>query len=265
MRLAAVQRISSNDASKLQVGQAQYSGLLTPQGTLRRRPARLPARRPNTSSCVVNAGNIAEGLRAGSPSRSSRPATRSRSTPAPRYALAGRAGPEALERPAAADRRRASRAIMYYWFAHGEVAERPRHDFAHRLHRRGWLRDLRAAPVRRPRLAGACSKPGKSVDIIPCGLGARDTLRLEAGMRLHGNDIDETTTAVEADLELDRRLEEGRFPRRRRAARAEGRRRRAEDRRLRDDASAASHATATTSTSATRRPASSPAARRRRS
>src|SRR5260370_35657031 len=31
--LAAVQRISSNDASKLQVGQAQYSGLLTPQGT----------------------------------------------------------------------------------------------------------------------------------------------------------------------------------------------------------------------------------------
>src|SRR5207247_426556 len=32
--LAAVQRISSNDASKLSVGQAQYSGLLTPQGTL---------------------------------------------------------------------------------------------------------------------------------------------------------------------------------------------------------------------------------------
>ncbi len=41
---------------------------------------------------------------------------------------------------------------------------------------------------------------GKSVGIIPCGLGARDTLRLEAGMRLHGNDIDDTTTAVEADL-----------------------------------------------------------------
>jgi aminomethyltransferase len=36
--------------------------------------------------------------------------------------------------------------------------------------------------------------------VRPCGLGARDTLRLEAGMRLHGNDIDESTTAVEADL-----------------------------------------------------------------
>ena len=35
---------------------------------------------------------------------------------------------------------------------------------------------------------------------MPCGLGARDTLRLEAAMRLHGNDIDETTTVLEADL-----------------------------------------------------------------
>ena len=36
--------------------------------------------------------------------------------------------------------------------------------------------------------------------IVPAGLGARDTLRLEAGMRLYGNDIDETTTVLEADL-----------------------------------------------------------------
>src|SRR5471032_1444599 len=56
--LAAVQRISSNDASKLQVGQAQYSGLLTPQGTFvddllvyRLGPAHF--------LLVVNAGNIA--------------------------------------------------------------------------------------------------------------------------------------------------------------------------------------------------------------
>jgi aminomethyltransferase len=46
----------------------------------------------------------------------------------------------------------------------------------------------------------ALLESGKAVDVIPCGLGARDTLRLEAGMRLHGNDIDESTTAVEADL-----------------------------------------------------------------
>ena len=40
----------------------------------------------------------------------------------------------------------------------------------------------------------------RSADVIACGLGARDTLRLEACMRLYGNDIDETTTPLEADL-----------------------------------------------------------------
>jgi aminomethyltransferase len=46
----------------------------------------------------------------------------------------------------------------------------------------------------------AVIEAGKPVDLLPCGLGARDTLRLEAAMRLHGNDIDQTTTALEADL-----------------------------------------------------------------
>jgi aminomethyltransferase len=46
----------------------------------------------------------------------------------------------------------------------------------------------------------AILESGKAAGVIACGLGARDTLRLEAGMRLHGNDIDDTTTALEADL-----------------------------------------------------------------
>jgi aminomethyltransferase len=46
----------------------------------------------------------------------------------------------------------------------------------------------------------AVLESGRSVDVIPCGLGARDTLRLEAAMRLYGNDMDETTTVLEADL-----------------------------------------------------------------
>jgi len=52
-------------------------------------------------------------------------------------------------------------------------------------------------------------------EVAPAGLGARDTLRLEAGLCLYGNDIDENTTPIEADLAWTiqkRRREEGGFP-----------------------------------------------------
>jgi len=41
---------------------------------------------------------------------------------------------------------------------------------------------------------------GKAQGLVPCGLGARNTLRLEAGMCLYGHEIDETTTVWEANL-----------------------------------------------------------------
>jgi aminomethyltransferase len=52
---------------------------------------------------------------------------------------------------------------------------------------------------------------GASRGIRPCGLGARDTLRLEAKMALYGNDIDDTVTPWEADLGWIVKLGKGEF------------------------------------------------------
>jgi aminomethyltransferase len=57
-----------------------------------------------------------------------------------------------------------------------------------------------AKPDNAVRLWKAILEAGKTLRIEPCGLGARDTLRLEAGLCLYGNDIDETTTPLEAAL-----------------------------------------------------------------
>lgn len=52
---------------------------------------------------------------------------------------------------------------------------------------------------------------GKKYNICPCGLGARDSLRLEAALPLYGNDMDDTTTPVEADLAWIIKFKKGDF------------------------------------------------------
>ena len=52
---------------------------------------------------------------------------------------------------------------------------------------------------------------GSPTGVLPCGLAARNTLRLEAGMALYGNELDETTTLLEANLGWICKLDKGDF------------------------------------------------------
>jgi aminomethyltransferase len=194
--LAAVQRISSNDASKLQVGQAQYSGLLTPKGTfvddlLVYRLA------PSHFLLVVNAGNIptdyawiAEQIKPAGDAVAVDVSSR--------YALLALQGPAAVEilQPLTGVE---LAPMKYYWFAHGEVA-----SVRATISRTGYTGEdgfeIFVPPQSADRVWQAILDSGRNAGVVPCGLGARDTLRLEAAMRLYGNDIDDTTTALEADL-----------------------------------------------------------------
>lgn len=194
--LAAVQRISSNDASRLQVGQAQYSLLLTAQGTIKDDLLvyRLAAAH---FLLLVNAGNIpgdyawiAEHIA---------PAGDAVAVDASsRYALLALQGPKSLEilQPLIGVE---LGAMKYYRFVHGEVA-----SVRATVSRTGYTGEdgfeILIPPQSADRVWQAILQAGQGSGVIPCGLGARDTLRLEAGMRLYGNDIDETTTALEADL-----------------------------------------------------------------
>jgi aminomethyltransferase len=194
--LDAVQRISCNDASRLQVGQAHYSGLMSAAGTfvddllvyrLAKEHFLLVV---NASHIPADYSHIAEHIK---------PAGDAVAVDASsRYALIAVQGPHALDvlQPLTAVE---LGAIKYYWFAHGEVA-----GIRATISRTGYTGEdgfeIFVPPQSADRVWLALLESGRSAELVPCGLGARDTLRLEAAMRLHGNDIDETTTPLEADL-----------------------------------------------------------------
>ena len=194
--LAAVQHISSNDAARLAVGQAHYSGLMTPQGTFV--DDLLVYRFSDVHfMLVVNAGNIEKDYRwIAEQVKGFADAMAVNSSS--RYALIAIQGPAAIPIVQTLTSVDLS-AIKYYWFGTGEVA-----GVRATLSRTGYTGEdgfeLFVPPAQAERVWNAVLDAGRPSGLIPCGLGARDTLRLEAGMRLYGNDIDETTSVLEADL-----------------------------------------------------------------
>jgi len=193
---AAVQSIFCNDASTLKPGDAQYSAILTDQGTFVDDVV-VYRLRSDHFLVVVNAANvvkdynwIAERLTAFGDAVVMDATSR--------YALLAVQGPAAagIVQPLTGVE---LASLKYYSFAHGEFA-----NVRGTISRTGYTGEdgfeIFVPPQQADRVWQAVIASGEPAGLIPCGLGARDTLRLEAGMRLYGNDIDETTTVLEAGL-----------------------------------------------------------------
>jgi aminomethyltransferase len=194
--LAAVQQLTSNDASRLAAHQAQYAALTTPAGTFVDDVLTYRLGEEHFM-LVVNASNIIKDFSWISSQIASLGDVVAVNTSS-RYALL------AIQGPAARDVLQTLTGvplsdIKYYWFTTGEIA-----SVAGTISRTGYTGEdgfeIFVPPAAAERVWDAILAAGKSAGVVPAGLAARDTLRLEASMRLYGNDMDETTTVLEADL-----------------------------------------------------------------
>jgi aminomethyltransferase len=207
--IAFVNRLTSNDVTKLVDGQAQYSALTTEQGTVidDLLVYRLAA---DHLLLVVNAGttdkdwewisshHAGEAVELKNVSRD--------------YCQLALHCPDAItilqkltDLPL--------NDIKYYHFTTGTVD-----GIDSIVSRTGYTGEdgfeVYAAPQHAERLWSKILEAGNygtDTGVLPCGLAARNTLRLEAGMALYGNDIDDTTTLLEANLGWICKLDKGEF------------------------------------------------------
>lgn len=208
--IKVVQLLTTNDADKLADGQIQYSAMTTPQGTV---VDDLTVYRFNRHFflLVVNAANLEKdyywicqhlvGMEASL------------------YDVSRRYAQIAIQGPAAEDILQSLTDIeldhvRYYWFDVGEVAGIPRTIIS----RTGYTGEdgfELYIPMDKETNAewvwGRLLERGRQEGLKPCGLASRNTLRLEAKMLLYGNDMDETTTVLEAGLEWITKFDKGNF------------------------------------------------------
>jgi aminomethyltransferase len=192
--LAFLQRVTANNVAKLADGQAQYSALPLPNGA----PADdviVYRRGPERFLLVVNAANLGKDwdwLVAQGPVECE---LHNRSDEWGLLALQGPRAQGILQGLTPVD----LSAIAYYHFAEADVAGQ-----ATLISRTGYTGEdgfeLFVPPAGAEPVWRRLMDVGREQGLVPAGLGARDTLRLEARMCLYGNDMDETTSLIEAGL-----------------------------------------------------------------
>jgi len=208
--LAAVQHITMNDASRLKDGQAHYSALLTPEGTFVD-DILVHRLSPNDYLLVVNAGTKDTDYAWIRRQVGSFPSVHI-SDYSPYYSQLALQGPKALATLQKLTKTDLA-AIKNYWFTFGTVAGVPNVMIA----RTGYSGEdgfevyLPSDEPTTVKVWNEILAAGEEFGIRPCGLGARNTLRLEAGMALYGHEISDSINVFEGNLDRWLKLDKGDF------------------------------------------------------
>lgn len=197
--LAAVQHMSMNDASKLAIGQAQYSALLYPQGTFVD-DVIVHRLGENDYLFVINAGTREKDVNwVRENARGFDCKVEDLSDNFTQIAIQGPNGWKVLQKLTDADLTQ----VKFYWFTHGTVCGLPNTLIA----RTGYTAEdgfeiyVPSDQATSERVWNAVLEAGKEFGLVACGLGARNTLRLEGALSLYGHEISDTISVWEARLD----------------------------------------------------------------
>ncbi len=207
--LAAVQHITMNDASRLAIGQAQYSAMLYPEGTF---VDDVIVHRLGEDDflLVINAGTREKDLSwVLVNTKDFDREVEELSSAYTQLAIQGPGAVEVLQKLTDVE----LSAIKNYWFAHGTVCGLKNTLIA----RTGYTGEdgfeiyVPSDVATSERVWNQVMEAGRAFGIIPCGLGARNTLRLESKMALYGHEISDKINVWEAGLERYCKMEKDDF------------------------------------------------------
>jgi aminomethyltransferase len=207
--LAAVQHITMNDASKLALGQCQYSAMLYPEGTFVD-DVIVHRLGENDYLLVINAGTREKDVDwVIENTRQFDCRVEHLSDDYTQIAIQGPKGAATLQKLTNTDLAQ----VKFYWFTHGTVCGLPNTLIA----RTGYTAEdgfeiyIPSDETTSARVWNEVLQAGEEFGIVPCGLGARNTLRLEGALSLYGHEISETINVWEARLDRFLKMEKGDF------------------------------------------------------
>ncbi len=207
LALDFLQYLTTNDVSKLQEWQAQYTFMLYPDGGIV--DDLIIYRQPDKYLLVINASNIEKDFRWIQETQTVKGFDVALRDQSYSTALISIQGPRAIDILQPLVNLNLSK-IAYYYCAQGQIGEAPA-----LIARTGYTGEdgfeLFFNRVYAEKIWNLVQQAGQDKGLLPVGLGARDTLRLEAKMALYGNDIDATTNPLEAGLGWAVKLDKGDF------------------------------------------------------